>query len=63
MPHLFCALVALAFALATPAGAGAASGLSLGFLDPLFTEAADVRGPWLGRAAEAGADSQSSRAA
>ena len=59
MPRLVRALVVLATALvAVPATAAAAGprGLSLGFLDPLFTAGADVRGPWLGRAVDSGAD-------
>src|SRR5688572_29236392 len=59
MPRRVCALVVLAIALValpTPAVAAGARGLSIGFLDPLFTAGADVRGPWLGRAVDSGAD-------
>ena len=59
MPRRVRALVVLAIALVAvpaPAGAAGARGLSLGFLDPLFTAGADVRGPWLGRAVDSGAD-------
>jgi hypothetical protein len=49
----------LAFALfgvCAPAGAQAANGLSVGFLDGVFNADAAERSPWLGRAVDSGAD-------
>lgn len=43
-------------ALPVPAGAHAARGLTIGFLDGVFTADAPERAPWLGRAVESGAD-------
>jgi hypothetical protein len=43
-------------ALCAPAGAQAAPGLALGFFDSVFAADAPVRGPWLERAVDSGAD-------
>jgi hypothetical protein len=50
-------LLAVAFvALPVPAGAHAARGLTVGFLDGVFSADAPERAPWLARAVESGAD-------
>jgi hypothetical protein len=49
-------LAALLFAVASPAGAQAAGGLSVGFLDGVFAADDAERAPWLTRAVDSGAD-------
>src|SRR5207253_1608184 len=49
-------VVLVAALLVTPAQARAASGVSIGFLDGVFTAPAAERAPWLTRAVISGAD-------